>query len=75
MTIDINSKIIKSIPFLTENFSERFLISLSKKLVESVYGPEESVYAYNEPADNFFILNSGELSFSIETRLKNKKKV
>ena len=44
MTIDINSKIIKSIPFLTENFSERFLISLSKKMTESIYGPEESIF-------------------------------
>jgi hypothetical protein len=33
-------KIVKRIPFLTQNFSDHFLIQLSKNFVEEKYAPE-----------------------------------
>ncbi len=75
MTIDINSKIIKSVPFLTDNFSERFLLSLSRRMKDKVYGPDEILYKENESADYLYILHQGELSFFIEYKLRNKRKV
>ncbi|CAD8076502.1 unnamed protein product [Paramecium sonneborni] len=71
MKIDINMKVVKRINFLTENFSEQFLIQLSKNLIEEKYAPEQIIYKQNDQSDYLYILQKGELQFYIT--LKNKQ--
>ncbi|CAD8054277.1 unnamed protein product [Paramecium sonneborni] len=71
MKIDINMKVVKRINFLTENFSEQFLIQLSKNLIEEKYAPEQIIYKQNDESDFLYILQKGELQFYIT--LKNKQ--
>jgi CRP-like cAMP-binding protein len=72
----MNLKIIKKINFFVENFSETFLINLSKHLEEKKIGPEEILFSKDDLSDTLFILNSGDISIYIElsnTKEKNIK--
>lgn len=44
MKIDTNIKLISKNSFLVNNFSESFLISLSKAMVEEKFVPESTIY-------------------------------
>lgn len=59
MAIDINVRYVRKIGFLNENFSEDFLISLSKQFKEVRFGPEEIIYSQGKIANAFYILKSG----------------
>ncbi|CAD8107337.1 unnamed protein product [Paramecium sonneborni] len=71
MKIDTNMKLISKNSFLVNNFSEQFLISLSKAMVEEKLVPEQTIYQQNDPSNYFYILSSGDLSFYIT--LNNKQ--
>ncbi|CAD8046163.1 unnamed protein product [Paramecium sonneborni] len=71
MKIDINMKIIRKIKFLTDNFSEEFLILLSKNLIEEKFAPEQIIYKQNEVSDYLYILQKGEVEFYVN--LNNKQ--
>ncbi|CAK87067.1 unnamed protein product (macronuclear) [Paramecium tetraurelia] len=71
MKIDTNMKLISKNSFLVNNFSEAFLISLSKAMVEEKFVPESIIYKQNDPSQYLYILSNGDLSFYIT--LKNKQ--
>ncbi|CAD8137902.1 unnamed protein product [Paramecium pentaurelia] len=71
MKIDINMKIVKKIKFLTENFSDNFLIQLSKNLIEEKFAPEQIIFKQDEVSDFLYILQKGEVQFYVT--LKNKQ--
>nr|AAA95997.1 K+ channel [Paramecium tetraurelia]AAL27464.1 K+-channel Pak2 [Paramecium tetraurelia] len=79
MKIDTNMKLIQKNSFLVNNFSEQFLISLSKVLIEEKYVPESTIYLVklinilqqNDPSNYLYILSNGSLSFYIT--LNNKQ--
>ncbi|CAD8053452.1 unnamed protein product [Paramecium primaurelia] len=71
MKIDTNMKLISKNSFLVNNFSEQFLISLSKAMIEEKFVPESTIYQQNDPSDYLYILSNGNLSFYIT--LKNKQ--
>ncbi|CAK88798.1 unnamed protein product (macronuclear) [Paramecium tetraurelia] len=71
MKIDTNMKLIQKNSFLVNNFSEQFLISLSKVLIEEKYVPESTIYLQNDPSNYLYILSNGSLSFYIT--LNNKQ--
>ncbi|CAD8047017.1 unnamed protein product [Paramecium sonneborni] len=71
MKIDINMKIVKKIKFLTDNFSDQFLIQLSKNLLEEKFAPEQIIYKQNEVSDYLYILQKGEVQFYVT--LNNKQ--
>ncbi|CAD8086164.1 unnamed protein product [Paramecium primaurelia] len=71
MKIDTNMKLISKNSFLVNNFSESFLISLSKAMVEEKYVPEQTIYQQNDPSNYLYILSNGDLSFYI--KLNNKQ--
>jgi CRP-like cAMP-binding protein len=61
MSTEINLRVIKNIPFLSQNFSEPFLVYLSKHFKEKRFGPEEVIYTKGKPANSFYILCTGEV--------------
>ncbi|CAD8197311.1 unnamed protein product [Paramecium octaurelia] len=71
MKIDTNMKLIQKNSFLVNNFSEQFLISLSKVLIEEKFVPESTIYLQNDPSNYLYLLSNGSLSFYIT--LNNKQ--
>ncbi|CAD8197192.1 unnamed protein product [Paramecium octaurelia] len=72
MKIDTNMKLISKINFLTQNFSEQFLISLSKTMVEEKFVPESTIYQQHDPSEYLYILSNGSLSFYITMNNKQQ---